>query len=198
LAIRTLYLIRHGQYDPTDPTDHPLQGELSPLGKMQAGRIAKALAQVPITAIHYSTLRRAEQTALPLIAAFPEAKTYRVRRLWECIPHVAPDYAHIFTEFTPEHLVADAAHAEAAFEYYFKPTRGTDKHEAIVAHGNLIRYFICRALRVEAAAWFRMEIHNSSISRIKIYEGGGYVLVSYNETGHLTPKMRTDNMHTLD
>lgn len=190
--------MRHGQYDSAAPCDHPLQGELTPIGKQQAKRAAKALMGYPITAIHYSTLRRTEQTAQPIIEAFPEAKVSRARRLWECIPYVAPEYAELFARYTPEQLAADASHAEAAFAHYFKPTRGQDKHEVIVAHGNLIRYFVVRALGVNPAAWFNMATYNCGLSQIRVYEGHLCELVNYNEIGHLPANLRTDNMHTSD
>lgn len=67
---RTLYLVRHGEigHDATGryigQTDLPL----SPAGRLQARRLAAALADMPVDAIYASDLRRTRQTAR-LIAA---------------------------------------------------------------------------------------------------------------------------------
>ena len=73
MATRYLYLVRHGQYDSSAPVPPPrhLEGELTKLGHQQAGRTAKTLAKLPITSIFYSPLRRAEQTAQPLLEQLP-------------------------------------------------------------------------------------------------------------------------------
>lgn len=196
MASRYIYLVRHGQYNPDAPSPDALEGGLSKLGKQQAQKTTKALQAFPITAIHCSTLRRAAETADILAMAFPEMKVNRTRRLWESIPHVSENMREHFKGFLPDQLKKQSEQSQKAFDYYFKPTKGKDKHEILVAHGNLIRYFVCRALRVDPAAWLHMDCHNCGISRIRINEFGETFLISYNDTGHLPPKLRTDNFYT--
>ncbi len=197
MASRYLYLVRHGQYDPDAPAPDALEGCLSKLGKQQAQKTAKALQAYPITAIHCSTLRRAAETAEIIAAVFPEMKINRTRRLWESIPHVSDYMRDHFQNFLPDQLKTQAERSEKAFEHYFKSTKGTDKHEILVAHGNLIRYFVCRTLRVDAGAWLRMDCHNCGITCVRVNEMGDTFLISYNDTGHLPPKLRTDNFYNL-
>lgn len=197
MASRYIYLVRHGQYDPDALCHDELEGSLSKLGKQQARKTAKALQNLPITAIHCSTLRRAAETAELIAAVFPDVKVNRTRRLWESIPYVSEDMRQQFQNFLPAQLKKQAERSEKAFEHYFKPTRGKDKHEILVTHGNLVRYFVCRALRVDPAAWTHMDCHNCGITRIRVNEFGDTFLITYNDTGHLPSNLRTDNFYSL-
>ena len=61
MATRTLYLIRHGEYDWDDqPTPHK---GLTRRGRKQARLTARRLRTLPATAIYSSDLRRAVETA---------------------------------------------------------------------------------------------------------------------------------------
>jgi len=201
MATRYLYLIRHGQYDSSAPVPSPrhLEGELTKLGHTQAKRTAKALTRLPITKIHYSMLRRAEQTAQPLLEALPLIKNKRTRRLKECIPYVGDNtyLKSLYSDMPRSEIARQEEYAENAFSYYVRPTRGINKHEILYSHANLIRYFVCRALGVSPAAWINMDIYNCSITRILVDGRRGVLLLSYNDIGHLTPTMLTDNMHEL-
>jgi len=196
MATRYLYLVRHGQYDPHAPAPDALEGGLTPLGKKQAEKTAKALAKLPISTIHHSSLRRTTETAAPIIAAFPAITPQPARRLWECVPFVDASLIEIFEEVPKVQIIKEGQQAAAAFAHYFKPTRGEDKHEVIVSHANLIRYFVCRVLDVNPAAWLNMEARNCGITRVKVESNGFCVLISYNDLGHLPPNLHTDNLHT--
>jgi len=61
----------------------------------------------------------------------------------------------------------------------------------VVCHGNLIRYFVCRALKVPIVRWTRMNSSHCALTRILIRDTGAIRVVSYNETAHLPPKLVT-------
>ena len=61
MARTQLYLVRHGEQDPT--AGHGQDGGLSPLGREQADKLGYRLRTVPFSTIHYSQLARATQTA---------------------------------------------------------------------------------------------------------------------------------------
>lgn len=195
MAKRYLYLVRHGQYDPEVAAPDQLGSSLSKLGRQQAKITAKAMSDLPIAAIHYSTLRRAAETAEPFFEIFPDAKQHRSQRLWEAIPCVPVRHADHFAKMQPDTLAKEQERAEGAFQHYFKATRGEDKHEILISHGNLIRYFVCCTLGVATNAWLNMECHNCGITRMVIEESGTFTLVSYNDIGHLPAKLRTDNFY---
>lgn len=68
-----LYLIRHGQTESNvaGALDTALPGPpLTELGQQQAGALAERLGGEPVVAVYASRARRAQQTAVPLAAAF--------------------------------------------------------------------------------------------------------------------------------
>ncbi len=201
MATRTLYLVRHGDYLPIDNSvlgeqpsmaaryQHACEvGGLTPLGKEQAEVVAERLKPLPVTAIHTSTMRRAVETTDSIAAQFPKVRVRRSDKLWECIPAV-PDAPHdrgLRKKYTPDELAEQQGRAERVFDHYFKRARGKDKHEIIIAHGNLIRYFMCRVLHVPPESLtLNMEICNCSVSEVLIHPDGRMMLIAYNDTGFM-------------
>jgi broad specificity phosphatase PhoE len=195
MAQRILYLVRHGQQAPrtTVPAeDDGLGTGLTRLGVQQAKAVARRLRDVPLAAIHTSTLRRAAQTAKALAGVLPNVPVYGSPELWEAMPAVP---AGLPVDIAAALLIQaneDESRINDAFDLYFKPPDGAeDVHEALVCHGNLIRFFVCRALQVPTAAWANMLLHNAALTVIHVEEDGRRVLVSHNDLGHLPPEMRT-------
>lgn len=79
----------------------------------------------------------------------------------------------------------ERAHARLA-----RPARG-ERTELVVAHGNLIRVFVCLSLKVKPATWLRMRIHNGSITKLLVKDESDEVLASFNETTHLPAALLT-------
>lgn len=193
MASRYLYLIRHGQFNP-DEKINP-RGDLSPIGKKQARAITKVFKNIPLTAIHVSTLLRAVQTSEPLAKAHPDIKVSFTHKLLECIPPLVPELRDdYFKDVSDEDLRRHYWHAERAFSSFVRRTTGADKHEVLIAHGNLIRYLVCRAMDVDATAWSALTSFNCGITRIVVESNGLCSLISYNELGHLPPDLHTDNL----
>lgn len=208
MAMRTIYLVRHGDYrlDEIMKLDrnltleehyelHTKEGGLTPTGKEQAKLTAKRFSSLPIDAIYCSSLRRALETAKMIAKEFPGIKIQKSRLLWECVPCIpkAFDQHEHFRYISEKEVDQWKRQADEAFKRYFKSTRRTDKHEIIVSHANLIRYLVCRALHVQPDVWFNMCIDNCGISEIRIEPGYRMRLVSYNDVGHLPPQSRTQS-----
>jgi serine/threonine-protein phosphatase PGAM5 len=179
--MRTLVLVRHGQYD-------SLTGELSELGRRQAAATVRALRRYEFDTIHCSTLVRAEQTASILKKGLRSRLTVqRSRLLCEALPTPVPgltkrgDLPRLRKNF----LRMQRAHARLA-----RPFRG-ERCELVVAHGNLIRLFVCFTLQVKPVAWLRMRIHNCGITVLVVKDHDQQILASYNDTHHLTKALRT-------
>ena len=187
MATRTIYLVRHAQYDSKNDHNDKLGGGLTPIGVEQAKLTAQRFRSLPISAIHCSTLRRAAQTAEIIAREFPDIPLQRSRGLWECSPCIPPIpvYTEYFAQVPAEDIAQGRKQAEKAFDRYFKRARGKDKHEIVVSHGNLIRYFVCRALQVQPEAWGNMDLCNCGISEVLIKHDGWMVLISHNDVGHL-------------
>jgi serine/threonine-protein phosphatase PGAM5 len=99
------------------------------------------------------------------------------------IPRI-PDYA------PRQRIRADRARAEAAFDRLFRPVRRS-RSDVVIAHGNLIRFFACRALEVEPVTWVKLGSTHCSITEIVIEANGYMRLRSFNESHHLPRKLRT-------
>ncbi len=193
MTTRTLYIVRHGkhqnlEYDRqaglTVEQANKLDVGLTPIGIEQAQVTARELSALPISAIHCSTLPRARETADIIAQEFPSVPLYRSLALRECIPCVPPERADYFKIFVGD-LSLGKIQAEKAFDKYLKRARGTDKHEIIVSHGNLIRYFVCRILQAPPESWIKMDTNNCGISQVRIESDGSISLVSFNSVGHL-------------
>ncbi len=189
MAARTIYLLRHGYHDLK--STHKLGGSLTPTGVEQAQLTAQRFSSLPISAIYSSTLRRAAETAEIVAQEFPDVPLRRSQGLWECVPCIAPVYAEYFAGHSAQYLAWGKQQAEKAFDRYFRRTRGEDKHEIIVTHGNLIRYFVCRVLRVSPKAWGNMDMCNCGISQILLRPDGRMILVSHNDVSHLPEHLIT-------
>jgi serine/threonine-protein phosphatase PGAM5 len=207
MATRHLYLVRHGQREP-GPGHDDLGPSLTVLGWKQAHQAARRLAALKIDVIHTSSLRRTMETAQILAVEQSNIPIRPSRLLWECIPAM-PDFAlQWFTEHPDlgtgrlpenmrpwlgvwsemenvEQLQTDFEQARQAWEKYFIPAKGKDRYDIIVSHGNLIRYFVMRALQVPPENWVNTDIYNCSICEITIETNGRPMLVSHNDSGHL-------------
>lgn len=193
---RHLLLIRHGQYDETYDEDE--RRHLTELGQKQAQLTGERLAKlqqvgVPLRRLHVSDMTRAKETAA-IIAEQLSADVERMSPdplLNEALPSpmipVRPDVPNAVVEIDANH-----DRIEEAFRKYFyrstdKPSSDDDRHEfeVIVGHGNVIRYFTCRALQLPPEAWLRMSVFNCSLTYIQI-QPNGYVSVRLlGDTGHL-------------
>jgi serine/threonine-protein phosphatase PGAM5 len=179
--MRKLILVRHGQYDAET-------GQLTPLGRRQAATVARALRGVEISAIHCSTMPRARETADIVKKALRSKLEVRYSpMLREKLPTPIPGKTTRadIPELKKNLLRMRRAHARLA-----RPARG-ERVELVIAHGNLIRMFVCLSLKLKPVTWLKMSINNCSITVLAIKDEATEYLGSFNEVGHLPRKMRT-------
>lgn len=198
---RTLYIVRHGQYDSSIADADG--GDLTELGHEQAELAGQYLAQLPISTVHCSTMVRARTTARIIAAALAIDPDEIIASdlLREAVPIIPPRFATHFFDlieqdngFDHDRIHRDRQRADAAYEHYFVPARPdeADVHDLLVCHGNILRYFTCRALNVDVSTWANMNIYHCGITSIEIGEDGLPRLIAHNETGHLPPKKITE------
>jgi serine/threonine-protein phosphatase PGAM5 len=190
MGTKTIYLVRHGQQRAEPPARTRFGNPLTAAGVRQARYTARRLAPCPVSAIFFSTLHRAAETAGIIAQAFPGVRARSSRGLWECIPCVPASRADDFAGLGQRQRDWGVRHAARAFERHFRPAR-RDSCEVIVCHGNLIRYLACRALGVEPEAWINMGSDNCGVTEIVVRADGATRLVSYNDVGHIPPRWRT-------
>ena len=186
IRTRVLFLVRHGQY--LSGIEGQRDEVLTPLGQRQAERLGKRLAPIPFSSIWQSDMPRAVQTAEILASFLPHLTPRTSRLLREGIPSVAP---HFGAEYRPPRaqMLATRQRMDRAFERFVRPS-STDRIELIVAHGNIIRYLIRRTLDDAPQRWWQMDILQCGLSIIRVTKARR-VLSSFNDAGHLPPKMQT-------
>ena len=191
-GVRTLYLIRHGQYDHDDDRDPDIGKALVPLGIAQSKLVAGCLNSLPakMSSLISSTMTRARQTAMIINQDFPELELHQTRLIRECTP---PTWREdIMDGEDPEELKNCTDNLDAAFSKYFIPSPGEeDRNDIIVCHGNVIRYFVTKVLKVETMSWLQMTTGNCGLTVVRIKPDGSMKLVSFNDMGHIPPNLRT-------
>ena len=183
---RILYLVRHGQLDLHAFAEDQRTAGLTALGRQQARFTAKKLRSLDVSAIHCSTLRRAQETAEIISKEFPKIVVRASRLLWE-LPNLGPvddeEWRNVFAN--------GKQRGERAFMKYVRPTRQKQRVEILITHGNLIRYFACRVLGIEPESWSRLGFSHCGITKLSITKQNNVRMICYNETGHLPDRLRT-------
>jgi len=96
--------------------------------------------------------------------------------------------------YTTLQVSQDKQRADVAFRKYFKVAKRTDRHDVIVCHGNLIRYFVTVVLKAEASSWVRMDICNCGITQVLIQSEGDMAVLCHNDWSHLPKELRTSTL----
>ena len=215
MSIRHIYVVRHGQRLPGNAEDQLGLG-ITETGKIQADFTGDRFKNIPVNIIHYSTMRRAAETAKIISQSLPNVRMQGSKLLWECIPYLPEDFVAWYKAnrgkisddsiTTPIHMapwmslwapetpweVIEKGFQQAmqAWDHFFRPTR-EEKHDVLVCHGNILRYFMVRALKAPLETWINADINNCGISEFSVFLGGEVILVSHNDTGHMPVPVRT-------
>lgn len=198
MTTRTLYMIRHGQYDTTVKTANG--GSLTDTGKQQAEHAGKAVSRIPVDSIHASTMTRAIETA-NIIAQQVQMEYQTHDSIREAIPTIPPRVASAILQmmehdpqFTHDSIHQDKKRADEAFEQFFAApdADAQSTHDVLVCHGNIIRYLTCKALDINVDTWAKLDINHCGITIVTIDEQARRRLITHNATGHLPTHLLTD------
>ena len=187
--VRTLYLIRHGEYH--HGVDTPDEGCLDALGRQQARLVAERLDAMPVvfTSLQASTLCRARETAELIAPHFPDLAPTFHDDIRECTPRTRR--ADIMADLEAGEADACEAALSAAWERIARPAAYADAHDIVVCHGNIIRWWLCRALDVDPEAWLGMSIANASLTVLQVRGDGSVKVLSFADSGHIPYGMTT-------
>ncbi|QQP36579.1 Phosphoglycerate mutase family member 5 [Caligus rogercresseyi] len=196
-AKRMLILVRHGQYNLEGQTD--AHKYLTDLGREQAAltgkRIKDILAHYAIDStpvrLTMSSMTRATETGNIILKELDPkigegAKSCDLIREGAPAPPDPPLQKNIWDPI-PADFHIDGSRIEAAFRKYFHQL----SIDILVCHGNVIRYFLCRALQFPPNAWLRMNLDNGSITIFTIHPNGDVVLNTYSNSGHFPMDKKT-------
>lgn len=187
---RTVFLVRHGFYDTADTTDPDVGRALLTLGRQQARLTAARLDAMPVrfTSLQASAMTRARQTAEIMAPAFPGLELQVQRDIRECT--MTTRRQDIMADLDPGEAEACEERLEGAFARIFKPAIGPhDEFDIVVCHGNVIRWFVTRALGVDLTAWLGMSVSHCSITTIQVLGDGTFKVIGVGDSGHLSSSM---------
>ena len=183
-GIRYVCLVRHALYDRVDSLDEKTANGLNALGREQAALIAARLGALPTKPDRFvsSDYLRALETAEAIGNAL--GRTAELDTLLEeCTP--PSSRPGLDQESDPGELTACRAALEAAWAKYFVPSPAADVHDLLVCHGNVIRWFVSRALGNDVRHWTSLDIGNASLTVITVRPDGTTRLVMFSDVGHL-------------
>jgi serine/threonine-protein phosphatase PGAM5 len=191
-GVRTIYLVRHGQYDHADERDEFTGRGLVPLGVAQARLLAARLKSLPVrfTTLTSSTMTRARQTAQVIGREFPGLVLRQDPAISECTP---PTWRKdVMAEVGAAEREGCVRNIEKFFREFFVPAPdAADRHDIVVCHGNVIRYLVAKVLQVDTLSWLQMSISNCSLTIVRVLPGGAMKLDAFGDYGHIPENMRT-------
>ena len=190
MGTRILYLVRHAQALPGEPLDD-LGNGLSALGKRQARWMARRLMDLPISAIYHSPLRRAAETATVISQHLPGVPLRLSPLLRECIPGWPIHVQQYYQKVSRAQIEQERKRAGQALVKFFRPTRGPDRHEILVAHGNIIRCLVLSVLGHPPKMWTRIDFHNAALGEVHVLPSGERLLLRLGDNSHIPQRWLT-------
>lgn len=184
-ALRTLVLVRHGFYDYDAKADDKIGNALNALGREQAAFVGERLRALPVkfSSVVSSEFTRARETG-DIVAAILGTTCVRAALLNEATPPGAG--------LKPEQIDAHAeAQLEAAWKKFAVPGDGASAHDVLVCHGNVIRWFVCRAMGVDLQQWTRLEIANCSLTVMQVRADGSTRVQMFSDAAHVPLEKQT-------
>lgn len=185
----TIYLVRHGAYEMGAKADPEIGPGLTPLGMAQARLVAGRLRGLPFRfdSMTSSTMARARETASIIHETLAEVPFDSSALISECTP---PAFRTLDGE-KAENLTKCADRIDAAFGALFTPTPEADRNDLLVCHGNVIRYFVTKALRVDTRAWLGMTVAQASVTVIRVRADGSMSVLAVGDVGHIPPNLQS-------
>ena len=59
-----------------------------------------------------------------------------------------------------------------AFRYFVRPSQTSETADIVVTHGNLVRYFACRALGMSPESWSALGTSHCGITQLRVRGDG--------------------------
>jgi serine/threonine-protein phosphatase PGAM5 len=189
-GVRTVILVRHGIYDEDDPRDPRVGHALTDRGREQARLTGVRLAALPVhvDGLWTSTFTRARETA-DLIASALHEPAVRDSDLCECTPPTTRE--DIMKNERPGSLDSCVTQLDRVYARYIRPSPARDSVVVLVAHGNVIRSLLTRAIGLDPKGWLVFALPNCSVSVLLVQPDGRVRVVSIGDVGHLPPDLQT-------
>ena len=185
----TVYFVRHANAVREQGEDKP-DPPLSDLGKKQAERLARRLADFHFDHIYSSSMLRAELTARLIHVYHKETPLSILDDIREVshyhfIPELLPDNPDVRANIKRERDGVDR------FVNYIHHNHRSGEHILVVCHGNIMRTIIPVLSGKDPAQNVLMEFSNTSLSILDVWANGESVLILSNCIKHLLAKQVT-------
>ncbi|MFA5259283.1 MAG: phosphoglycerate mutase family protein [Candidatus Pacearchaeota archaeon] len=153
-----IFLVRHGESEKTDKDPGLTQN-----GKYQSKRVAFFLKDLQIDKAYSSNLKRAKQTLEEYQKLCPKTNCEKVDNLNEIYRTIIGGPSKEGT--SPNREEKDKARAD---EFFSKLIEMKARNIVLFTHGNLIRYFLSKALEIDAKTlWNNLVLSPGSVSVIE-------------------------------
>ncbi|NUW39396.1 histidine phosphatase family protein [Nonomuraea rhodomycinica] len=194
MSTRHLYLARHGAADAF--------GELTDIGRRQAGLLGERLARVPVDAVWHSPLPRAAASARELARHLPDVPVAEAAELVDHVPYVPgaaetpPSWAGFFDGYDAAEAASGHRLAEALVARFAKVPGATpagdrpDRHEVLVTHAYPVAWLVRHALDAPPSRWLGLNSGNTALTVIEYRDGLPPTIVMFNDMSHLPPDLR--------
>lgn len=201
------FLVRHGETEwnrvgrAQGQSDPPLNQE----GREQAEAVAARLAPVSFEAAYSSDLRRAAETAAPVMGRRDTPIVYR-RDLreksfgeWEGMTYeeLQLRYPAMLAELFDERPAFAPPGGESDLELFARAAgaaagivgrhAGTDGNILVVSHGGTLRAMMVSMLGLPVESMWRIRLSNAGLSIVTTFDEGGATIDLLNDTSHLGP-----------
>eukprot|EP01134_Creolimax_fragrantissima_P004959 CFRG4959T1 len=205
--VRSIYMIRHGQYM---KADDDADRHLTDLGKKQAASVGERLANLPFSfdEIYVSNMTRALETCGIIYDEYNKRQDSIRKEQKKLHPWPAKKVSSMLREGAPEKPLTsgsrwrpsdsdffrDGARIEASYRQFFHRPSADDPLQTnilLVCHANVIRYFVLRAVQFPPELWSKFSLVNCSVTRVDIYADGRVQLRGVGDAGHHTSEMLT-------
>ncbi len=188
---KTIYLVRHAQYERIE-SSMGRTDVLTDLGFRQSQFLAQYLSRFPITRIYHSTFDRAQLSAQILQKLLSDVELIPDQSLVERTPGFPKGFISKYGLGQFRSLLRHRIDAEKSYRKHFRYFESEDQHHVIVSHGNLIRFFICKVLKIPSRYWQTLEMKQCALTVIVLRSDGTCRLLTHNELGHLPIDIQTN------
>jgi serine/threonine-protein phosphatase PGAM5 len=106
----------------------------------------------------------------------------------ECIPPsntAAPDAVAAAAQ------LACKQRFDTAFAKFVVPATNAERNDVLVCHGNVIRYFIAKALGIDARLYANFSVANASLTILRVRRDGSVLVMAVGDAGHMPPNLQS-------
>jgi len=134
-------------------------------------------------------MTRARETAAVMHETLADIPMRQTPLLSECTPPTSN--AKVAKETDPKEAAECARRLDEAFKQFFVPAEGAARSDVVVCHGNVIRYFVTKALAVDTKAFLGMSVAHASLTVIRVRADGSMTVLAVGDVGHVPPNMQS-------